>query len=65
MFCYQQLRMKNHHYIEKINEKILQILFDFENNTILKPIGKDFYGIEDLYTLIQIQFQGGEDLLKD
>jgi GTPase SAR1 family protein len=49
----------------EINEKILQILFEFENTTILKPIGKDFYGIEDLYTSIQIQFKGGEDLLKD
>ena len=49
----------------EMNEKILQILEDFENSTILFPIGKDFYGIEDLYTKIQMQFHGGEDLLKD
>lgn len=49
----------------EINEKILQILFDFENTSILKPIGKDYYGIEDLYNSIQLQFKGGEDLLKD
>lgn len=49
----------------EVNEKILQILFDFENTSILKPIGKDYYGIEDLYYSIQLQFKGGEDLLKD
>ncbi len=49
----------------EMNEKILQILGDFEITSILKPVGKDFFGIEDLYTAIQIQFYGGEDLLKD
>ena len=49
----------------EINEKILHILNDFDSDTILKPVGKDYYGIEDLYAAIQIQFQGGEDILKD
>ena len=49
----------------EINEKILQVLSDFDNNTKLKAVGKDYYGIDDLYTAIQIQFHGGEDLLKD
>jgi len=29
------------------------------------PTGKDFLGIEDLYTIIQLQFEGGEDLMSD
>jgi GTPase SAR1 family protein len=49
----------------EMNEKILQILNDFENTTRLIPTGKDFYGIDDLYNNIQIHFYGGEDLLKD
>jgi len=48
----------------EINEKILQILNSFDSNIILKAVGKDF-GIDDLYTAIQMQFHGGEDLLKD
>ena len=49
----------------EMNEKILHILNDFENFTNLFPTGKDFYGVEDLYNNIQIQFFGGEDLQKD
>ena len=60
-------------YIEKenpsiyreINEKILNLLKEFDNNIIIKQVGKDFLGIDDLYTAIQLQFHGGEDLLKD
>jgi len=49
----------------EINEKILQILGDFDNKIMLKQVGKDFLGIDDLYTAIQLQFYGGEDLSKD
>ena len=49
----------------EINEKILQILGDFDNKILLKQVGKDFFGIDDLYTTIQLQFFGGEDLSKD
>ncbi len=49
----------------EMNEKILQIINDFDNSINLFPTGKDFYGIEDLYNNIQIQFLGGEDLQKD
>ena len=49
----------------EINEKISQVLNDFDSNILLKAVGKDFYGIDDLYNAIQMQFHGGEDLLKD
>lgn len=50
----------------EMSEGILQLLQNFESRTNLIPTGKeDFYGIEDLYTTIQLQFEGGEDLMKD
>jgi GTPase SAR1 family protein len=49
----------------EINENILQIIKNFESHTFLYPTGKDLFGIEDLYTAIQLQFEGGEDLLSD
>jgi len=50
----------------EMSEGILQLLQNFESHTNLIPTGKeDFYGIEDLYTTIQLQFEGGEDLMKD
>lgn len=50
----------------EMSEGILQLLQNFESLTNLIPTGKeDFYGIEDLYTIIQLQFEGGEDLMKD
>lgn len=50
----------------EISEKILNLISEFENQNKLFPTGKlDFMGIEDLYTQIQLQFEGGEDLMKD
>ena len=50
----------------EMSEGILQLLQNFESHTNLIPTGKeDFYGIEDLYTTIQLQFEGGEDLMSD
>jgi GTPase SAR1 family protein len=50
----------------EINEEILKTIQSFENNIILNPTGiKNYYGLEDLYTFIQLQFEGGEDLMKD
>jgi GTPase SAR1 family protein len=49
----------------EMNEKTLELINNFDTNTILNSVGKNFYGIEDLYTSIQLQFDGGEDLLKD
>lgn len=50
----------------EMSEGILQLIKNFQDQTHLFPTGKeDFYGIEDLYTAIQLQFEGGEDLMKD
>jgi len=50
----------------EISEKILHLISEFESQGILFPTGKlDFMGIEDIYTQIQLQFEGGEDLMKD
>ena len=62
---YSALQNQNPSTYREINEKILQILEDFESDSILIPVGKNYYGIDDLYNTIQIQFKGGEDLLKD
>jgi len=50
----------------EISEKILNLISSFQENTELFSVGKEGYlGIEDLYTIIQLQFKGGEDLTKD
>jgi len=49
-----------------MSEGILHLIESFQGQTRLFPTGKeDFFGIEDLYTTIQQQFEGGEDLMKD
>ena len=49
-----------------MSEKILDLIKNFEKQTKIYPTSKnDFSGIEDIYGFIQLQFQGGEDLLKD
>jgi hypothetical protein len=51
---------------QEMSKGILQLLQNFESHTNLIPTGKeDFYGIEELYTTIQLQFEGGEDLMSD
>jgi GTPase SAR1 family protein len=50
----------------EMSEGILNLINDFGNQSKLFPTGKeDFLGIEDLYTQIQLQFEGGEDLMSD
>jgi GTPase SAR1 family protein len=50
----------------EMSEEILHVIQNFHNHIQLIPTGKtDFFGIEDLYTTIQLQFKGGEDLMKD
>jgi len=50
----------------EMSEGILSLIQDFESHTQLIPTGKeDFLGIEDIYTTIQLQFEGGEDLMSD
>lgn len=49
-----------------MSEGILNLLRDFSGNIQMIQTGKEnFLGIDDLYTLIQLQFQGGEDLTSD
>lgn len=59
------LENQNPSIYREVNEKILKILNEFENSIEIFPTGKNFYGIEDVYNNIQIQFLGGEDLQKD
>jgi GTPase SAR1 family protein len=50
----------------EMSEGILHLIRDFGGHTRLIPTSKkDFFGIEDVYTSIQLQFEGGEDLTKD
>ena len=50
----------------EMSEGLLQLISGFDNQSKLFPTGKeDYLGIEDLYTSIQLQFEGGEDLMKD
>ena len=49
-----------------MNEGILHLIQDFGGYARLIPTSKnDFLGIDDIYTDIQLQFKGGEDLMKD
>jgi GPN-loop GTPase len=50
----------------EMSEGILQLLKDVGGYTKLLASSKDnLQGIEDIYTRLQMQFQGGEDLMKD
>lgn len=50
----------------EMSEGILQLIKDFGGHTTLIPTSKkNYYGINDLYTTIQLQYAGGEDLTKD
>jgi GTPase SAR1 family protein len=50
----------------EMNEGIFHVIKNFEYYSNLNPTGKeDFFGIEDLYTEIQLQFKGGEDITSD
>jgi len=50
----------------EMSEGILRLIEGFGNQNKLYPTGKEeYFGIEDIYTSIQLQFEGGEDLLKD
>jgi len=50
----------------EMNEKIIDLIDEFKSHSKIFPTGKeDFFGIEDIYTQIQLQFAGGEDLMSD
>jgi len=63
---YQAISKEEPSIYREMSEGILQIIKSFEKNTKIIPTGKENYmGIEDIYTEIQLQFEGGEDLMKD
>lgn len=50
----------------EMSEGILDLINEFESHSKIYPTGKEnFQGIEDIYTQIQLQFEGGEDLMSD
>jgi GTPase SAR1 family protein len=50
----------------EMSEGLLNLIHEFGTHSKIFPTGKeDFFGIEDVYTHIQIQFKGGEDLMSD
>ncbi len=50
----------------ELSEQVMHLIKDIGGYTRLIPTSKkNFFGIEDIYTDIQQQFEGGEDLLKD
>jgi hypothetical protein len=50
----------------QINEDIVKMIIDFQSHSKLIPTGDvDFMGIDDMYTVIQLIFAGGEDVLSD
>jgi len=50
----------------EMSEGIMRLIHGFGNQIQLFPCGKEeYFGIEDLYNTIQLQFEGGEDLMKD
>jgi len=50
----------------EMSEGILNLIKDYQNLSKVYPTSnEEYFGIEDLYTQIQLQFEGGEDLLKD
>ncbi len=50
----------------EMSEKILSLIAEFQEKTRLFKTGlPEYMGIDDLYTSIQMQFKGGEDLTPD
>ena len=50
----------------EMSEKILSLISEFQEKTRLFKTGvPEYMGIDDLYTSIQMQFKGGEDLTSD
>ncbi|HDM67302.1 MAG TPA: GTPase [Thermoplasmatales archaeon] len=63
---YDAITQENPSILREMSEELLMVLQGFETQSKLIPTGKnDFLGIEDLYTIIQLVFKGGEDTLSD
>jgi GTPase SAR1 family protein len=51
---------------QEMSHRILNLIKDFQNQLKVYPTGKEEHiGISDIYTIIQLAFKGGEDILKD
>jgi len=51
---------------QEMSRKILNLIKDFQDQLKVYPTGKEeFQGIPDIYTTVQLEFKGGEDLLSD
>ncbi len=62
----QALSMQHASIYREINEEIIRLIAHFQSQGPLIPTGKeDLLGIDDLYTTIQLLFEGGEDVLSD
>lgn len=63
---YSAVMMEKASMFQQMNEGILHIIQEFGGFTEIHPYSKkNFQGIEDIYTMIQQEFEAGEDLLKD
>ena len=63
---YSAVMMEKASMFQQMNEGILHIIQEFGGFTEIHPYSKkNFEGIEDIYTMIQQEFEAGEDLLKD
>jgi len=63
---YDAIQQEDASVYREMSEGILNLIQNFKSHTELILSGKeDFKGIEDLYTAIQLQFEGGEDLMSD
>ena len=51
---------------KEMSEGILKLIYDFGKEIQLFQTGKEKYlGIKDIYNIIQLQYEGGEDITKD
>ena len=63
---YQAIQFEQASVYREISESISKLIHEFGNILPLLPTSHDnFFGLEDIYTNIQLQFSAGEDLLKD
>ena len=65
-FLYSSLSEEKSSVYREMSQELLSVIENFQSHNVLIPTGKEnFFGIEDLYTAIQLQFEGGEDFLSD
>ena len=65
-YLYSSLSEEKASIYREMSVNVLNIIENFQSHNVLVPTGKEnFFGIEDLYTAIQLQFEGGEDFSSD